>query len=474
MDATEPPRLPLELWAAIIEHLPRISDVAALGIALPGALLRPLVDEICARPMVRAPNRLLASGAPLPIVQRLLAHWRTRVRVPALRLAIAGGRLEVLAWLIDLLVHTDDSTDRAHRAMLGGLLAMNIVRLPASHGQPARDGTLVLNGVHYRPAPACAVVQGLEHAIVDAMSVDRVDMVSLMVDALGRYPTMPVKRRVFVRLMKSAVEQCHLPSIEALHTRGMPSGRCECPHQVSSHAIKHDKVDALRWMRAWGCAATQTPPRAVECALRHNATGALEWAADLLCDPQWRIHRKCVTEALERGNCAEALARACALGLVDARANFALAVLTDSVTMVCDVRGRPTDRHAVSYSSLCTPTEPRCGQLFVYRTADGLVMGRTGDFWTCKGSRLVVIVGEADPIPRLRFGPIVIQTCLLVNVCGHATLTFTMGGGGRTMALGVCAENGPPPRRPLVLTPLGNGADLIAWIWGRSPLVGTQ
>ncbi|QBZ81336.1 hypothetical protein pclt_cds_748 [Pandoravirus celtis] len=268
MDATEPPRLPLELWAAIIEHLPRISDVAALGIALPGALLRPLVDEICARPMVRAPNRLLASGAPLPIVQRLLAHWRTRVRVPALRLAIAGGRLEVLAWLIDLLVHTDDSTDRAHRAVLGGLLAMNIVRLPASHGQPARDGTLVLNGVHYRPAPACAVVQGLEHAIVDAMSVDRIDMVSLMVDALGRYPTMPVKRRVFVRLMKSAVEQCHLPSSR----RSTPAA---CPADGASARTKsvHTPSSTTRWTRSGGCAHGAVQPHR-----RHRAPSSVPCA----------------------------------------------------------------------------------------------------------------------------------------------------------------------------------------------------
>lgn len=465
---TEPPRLPPEIWAAIIEHLPRISDVAALGIALPGVLSRPLVDEICIRPLVRAPNRLLTSGAPLPIVQRLLAHWRTHMRAPALRLAVAGGRLEVLAWLIALLVHTDDSTDRTHRAMLDGLFTMNIVRLPASHGQPARDGTLVLNGVHYRPAPACAVVQGLEHAIIDAISLDRIDMVSLMVDALGRYPDMPAKRRAFVRLMKSAVEQCHLLSLKVLHTRGTPTGRCECPHQISSHAIKHDKVDALRWMRSWGCAATQTPPRAVECALRHNATEALEWAASLLRDPQWRISPKCVTAALVRGNCAEALARACALGLVDTRANSALAALANSVTTTCNVRDRPANRHVVAHSPLYTPTEPRCDQLFVHRATDGLVMGRTCDFWTRKWSRLVGVAAEADPIPQLRFGPAVIRA-RLANVCGRTILAVIIGDGDTTMALGICTTtNGPLPQQSLVLTALGDGTDLVAWTLGRS------
>lgn len=82
-----------KMWAGIVGHLSRIHDAAALGIAVPDMLLRPLVDEICVRRGVRSPKRLLALGAPLPIVRCLLVHWRSKIRFTALHLAVAGGRL---------------------------------------------------------------------------------------------------------------------------------------------------------------------------------------------------------------------------------------------------------------------------------------------------------------------------------------------------------------------------------------------
>jgi hypothetical protein len=294
------PRLPPEIWALIIEGLPRISDVAALGVALPGVLLRPLVDEICVRPMVRAPNRLLTSGAPLPVVRRLLAYWNTNVNVMTLRTAVVGGQLDVLAWLVDLVVW------------------------PGQGVSPGRDVS-VTGGVRYTTTSNYVDIQALGYAIVCAVSTDCADMVLLLLGALDRYPDGRAKRRALVRAMKAAVEREHSPSIDALYAyvRRDPWHARECLREIGSHAIRHNKVKALQWMYARDCRVVLSPPRVVECALLHNAAEALVWAANLLWDPLWRIHSKCVIKALARGDCSKALERARALGLVDTGAPFA-------------------------------------------------------------------------------------------------------------------------------------------------------
>ncbi|AGO84800.1 hypothetical protein psal_cds_788 [Pandoravirus salinus] len=451
MDVPKSPSLPPELWAAIVDHLPWIGDVAALGIAVPGVLPRPLVDEICARRMVRAPNRLLAAGAPLPIVKRLLAHWRTKVHIMALRTAVAGGRLDVLTWLISLwasngISHTD---------------------------VPINVGVFVRDGIRYVEVPVCVDIQAIEYAVVRAISIDRADMIAPLLDMFSQYPNTRAKKRTFVRLIKAAVERGHLASVEAVHkhARRGPWRPCKCPREIGSHAIKHNKVDVLQWMHARRCAATPSAPRGVERALRHNATEALVWAASLLRDRHWRIPSRYVTEALGRGGCADALARACALSLVDTRTHSTLAVLEASAATTCDVQGRPSDRHVVSYSPLFTLPAPCYGrQHTVYRAPDGLIMGRVDDFLAGKWSRLVGFASEADPIPRPRFGPTVIRV-RLANASGRITLTGTLGDGDSTMTLAVCAKEGLASRRLLVLTALGNGVGLVTWILGRSTLV---
>lgn len=446
----ESPSLPLELWAAIIEHLPRIGDVAALGIAVPGALPRPLVDEICARRMVRAPNRLLAAGAPLPIVKRLLGHWETKVRVMSLRTAVVGGRLDVLAWLIGLCNGGRDMS--------------------------RTTSVFVRDGVRYRVGPTCVDIQAIEYAVMRAVLVDRADMIAPLLDMFSRYPNSRAKKRTFVRMIKATVERAHLASIEALHKHARRGvwRPCKCQREIGSHAVKHNKVDVLRWMHARRCAATPSPLRAVECALRHNATDALAWAASLLRDPHWRIPSRYVTEALGRGNCADALARTCALGLVDTRSNPMLAALEASAATVCDLQGRPSDRRVVPHSPLFTLLAPRHDrQCFVYRMPDGLIMGCVGDFLAGKWSRLAGFASEADPIPRPRFGPTVIRV-RLVDARRRAILTATVGDGDTTMTRAVCAKDGLTPRRIIMLTSLGNDVDFVAWTMGRPALTDVQ
>lgn len=260
--------MPPEIIFCILAWI-SIRDRGACAIASPLLVGEHLATAAARCPSLSLPT-LLAAGAPLDIVEKVVTWRGAIIRPVLLKPAVRGGRLDVIDWIHARLtgpieVHCksdDESEDEADYREHDHTNKEHPLIIPERKKSRSRESVRERrqkrrhrgHSTHKRrTGPTIAALYEAAYygrATVLASLLDR-----YQVDFGGKHG-----QRLLYAL---TIEACTGPAsgtdaIALLHSRSARlamSGPCECSRDAGRAAASAERVDVLAWMRAVGCNA---------------------------------------------------------------------------------------------------------------------------------------------------------------------------------------------------------------------------